>query len=159
MASARALAGSRAWFWRRSAEGPGGHGRGSGLVVRGLDAEEHAWSIEVEGRFVGTVRLHSFVPADERASVAISIFDATLLGRGYGTEALQLLVRHAFSGLGLHRLSVRVLASNARAVRCYEKCGFRHEGRERESARVGHGWEDDFIMGLVRPSEDHGPAQ
>ena len=125
-----------------------------------LDAEEHAWSIEVEGRFVGTVRLHSFVAADERASVAIAIFDATLLGRGYGTEALQLLVRHAFSGLGLHRLSVRVLASNARAVRCYEKCGFRHEGRERESARVGHGWEDDFIMGLVRPSEDDdGPAQ
>jgi RimJ/RimL family protein N-acetyltransferase len=61
-----------------------------------------------------------------------------------------LAIRHAFEQLGLHRLSIRVLASNTRAVRCYEKCGFKVEGRERESARVSESWEDDLIMGLLR---------
>ena len=126
------------------------------------DFSEHesAWAMEIDGRFIGTVRLHSFVPADRRASIAIAIFDPALLGRGYGTEALELVIRHAFTVLALHRLCIRVLASNSRAVRCYEKCGFEHEGRERESARVGQTWEDDLIMGLVNPAElEQAPAQ
>jgi RimJ/RimL family protein N-acetyltransferase len=51
--------------------------------------------------------------------------------------------------LGLHRLSVRVLAFNGRAIRAYQKCGFRIEGRERESAWIDGTWHDDLIMGLL----------
>ncbi|MBA4181696.1 MAG: GNAT family N-acetyltransferase [Anaerolinea sp.] len=115
-----------------------------------LSAEAHAWVIDLGGRFIGTLTLHSFVRADSRASLAVAIFDASLLGQGIGTEAVALAVRHAFEELDLHRLSIRVLASNTRAVRCYEKCGFKVEGRERESARVGDSWEDDLTMGLLR---------
>ena len=46
-------------------------------------------------------------------------------------------------------MSVRVLASNARAIACYRKCGFLEEGREREAAFVEGGWQDDLIMGLL----------
>jgi RimJ/RimL family protein N-acetyltransferase len=42
-----------------------------------------------------------------------------------------------------------VLASNARAIACYRKCGFIKEGREREAAFVGGVWQDDLIMGLL----------
>jgi len=112
--------------------------------------QDHAWAIDLGARFIGTIRLHSFVPADSRSSVAIAIFDPALLGHGCGTEGLRLVIRYGFTALGLHRLSIRVLASNTRAIRCYEKCGFQHEGRERESARVGERWEDDLIMGLIR---------
>ena len=115
-----------------------------------LIAEKQAWVIALGDRFIGTLTIHSMVPADSRASVAIAIFDELLLGQGYGTEALRLAIGHAFKELSVHRLSIRVLASNTRAVRCYEKCGFKAEGRERESARVGHSWEDDLIMGLLQ---------
>jgi RimJ/RimL family protein N-acetyltransferase len=62
---------------------------------------------------------------------------------------MRLLLGHAFDGLGLHRLSVRVLSHNARAIRAYEKCGFVFEGRERESALIDGAWHDDVIMGLI----------
>jgi RimJ/RimL family protein N-acetyltransferase len=49
----------------------------------------------------------------------------------------------------LHRVSVRVLAYNKRAIRSYQKCGFVIEGREREAGPVNGQWHDDVIMGLL----------
>ena len=109
----------------------------------------HAWMITTSDRLIGSVRLHSFVEADRRAQIAIGLLDSECLGQGYGTEALRLVLDHAFDGLGLHRISLRVLADNARAIRCYTRLGFVEEGRERESARVPGGWQDDLIMGLL----------
>ncbi|WP_179381747.1 GNAT family N-acetyltransferase [Jannaschia marina] len=108
-----------------------------------------AWMITVAGALVGAVRLHSRVEVDRRAQIAIGLLDADQLGRGLGTEAMRLVIDHAFDGLGLHRLSLRVLAGNDRAIRCYRRLGFVEEGRERQSARVPGGWEDDLLMGLL----------
>ncbi|SDZ45348.1 Protein N-acetyltransferase, RimJ/RimL family [Jannaschia faecimaris] len=111
--------------------------------------EACAWMITVAGELIGTVRLHSHVVADRRAQIAIGLLDSERLGQGLGTEALRLVIDHGFDGLGLHRLSLRVLADNNRAIRCYTKLGFVEEGRERQSARVPGGWQDDLIMGLL----------
>lgn len=108
-----------------------------------------AWAIEVEGRLAGAVRLHGHDPHDARASLAIGLLDDALLGRGLGREVIGLVLRHGFGALGLHRVGVRVLASNERAIRCYKACGFREEGREREAARTHAGWQDDIIMGVL----------
>ncbi|CTQ50703.1 GNAT family N-acetyltransferase [Jannaschia donghaensis] len=117
-----------------------------------------AWMITVDDVLIGTVRLHSPVEADRRAQIAIGLLDATQLGRGFGTEALRLVIDHAFDGLNLHRLSLRVLADNTRAIRCYARLGFVEEGRERQSARVPDGWQDDLIMGLLAADWDGGAA-
>jgi RimJ/RimL family protein N-acetyltransferase len=58
--------------------------------------------------------------------------------------------------LRLHRIGIRVLAYNTRAIRAYEKCGFTIEGREREAAFVNGVWHDDMMMGLL---ETDFPAQ
>jgi RimJ/RimL family protein N-acetyltransferase len=115
-------------------------------------ADPHAWIIEFENKLIGVIRLHSVNPVDLRANIAIGILDEAALGKGLGTEAMQLLAEHAFDTMGLHRLSCRVLAFNAGAIRSYEKVGFQQEGRERESARIGSDWHDDIIMGLL-PSD------
>jgi RimJ/RimL family protein N-acetyltransferase len=60
-----------------------------------------------------------------------------------------LVLGHAFHDLKLHRISIRVLAYNTRAIRSYQKCGFLIEGREREAAFVNGRWHDDIIMGLL----------
>jgi RimJ/RimL family protein N-acetyltransferase len=61
------------------------------------------------------------------------------------------VLAYAFTELALHRVSARVLADNARAIRCYEKCGFAIEGRERQAALVEGEWHDDLIMGILEP--------
>jgi RimJ/RimL family protein N-acetyltransferase len=75
----------------------------------------------------------------------------SLLGQGLGTEVTRLVLAHAFGEMRLHQVGLRVLAFNDRAVRCYESCGFRVEGRERETTRVDGEWHDDLIMGVLAP--------
>ena len=57
--------------------------------------------------------------------------------------------RYAFDVLKLHRISVRVLEYDARAILTYKKCGLVVEGRERQSALVDGTWHDDVIMGIL----------
>jgi RimJ/RimL family protein N-acetyltransferase len=114
-----------------------------------------AWAIE-HGQFIGEVRLDHINWRDRWAVLAIGIADPASLGRGLGTEAIRLVADHAFGAMGLHRLSLRVLAFNERAIRAYQKCGFRVEGRERESALVDGVWHDDLIMGLLAGDDRSG---
>ncbi len=106
------------------------------------------WVIEYEGRCIGTARL-TLTESDRRARFAIGIFDFSKLGIGLGTEATRLVLGHAFNTLGLHRVDLRVLDYNKRAIACYEKCGFVREGVEREGARVEGKWETDVMMSIL----------
>lgn len=116
--------------------------------VQQLIQHDYAWVIETTS-LIGHIRLDQVNMIDRRASLAIGIDDAASLGLGLGTEAIGLVQHFAFEQLKLHRLSVRVLAYNARAIRAYEKCGFIVEGRERETAFVDGTWHDDVMMGVL----------
>lgn len=116
---------------------------------RVLEAHPHAWVIEHRRRPIGEIRLDWLNQHDRRASLAIGIAEPALLGQGIGRKAIRALARHAFGRLGLHRLSLRVLAINERAIRAYEACGFVREGLEREAALIDGVWHDDVIMGLL----------
>jgi RimJ/RimL family protein N-acetyltransferase len=116
--------------------------------VQNLRDHPRAWVIETD-RLIGEVRLDRIDMQDRRASLAIGILGPDWLGKGLGTEATMLVLGHAFHDLKLHRISIRVLAYNTRAIRSYQKCGFLIEGREREAAFVNGQWHDDVIMGLL----------
>ena len=113
-----------------------------------LQSHPYAWVIEF-GSMIGSIRLEGVDLRDQRASLAIGILTPALLGKGLGTESNILVLDFAFNVLRLHRVSVRVLAYNERAIRCYQKCGFIIEGRERETAFVNGKWHDDIMMGLL----------
>lgn len=117
--------------------------------MRSLVKSPYAWAIEYESQFIGVVRLHSFNEHDQRARYAVGIFDLTLLDKGLGTEVAELVLAYAFNVLNLHRIDLRVLAYNKRAIRSYEKSGFRQEGIERESALIDGQWHSDVIMGIL----------
>lgn len=104
---------------------------------------------EPEGRYIGSIRLDGICWDHRQARLAIGIFDRRFWSQGYGTEAIRALLAYAFDKLKLHRISLRVLAHNARAIRCYEKCGFIREGIERQTALIGGVWCDDLIMGIL----------
>ncbi|MBI3196518.1 MAG: GNAT family N-acetyltransferase [Rhodospirillales bacterium] len=117
--------------------------------VERLATHPHAWVIEHEGRFLGEIRLDDLDNHDRRARLAVGFYDARKLGRGLGRKAVHLLLTHAFGSLALHRVSLRVIAYNERAIRCYLSCGFKEEGRERDAAFVAGQWHDDVIMGVL----------
>mgnify|MGYP003876716677 CR=1 FL=1 len=117
--------------------------------LRELSAYPYAKIIEEDGVAVGHVRLHSLSAADRKARLAIGLFGEALVGRGIGRQAVLLALDHAFGEIGLHRVDLRVLAFNERAIRCYLACGFVHEGIEREAAFVARAWHDDWIMGVL----------
>ena len=68
---------------------------------------------------------------------------------GYGTEALRLALGYAFGDLKLHKVYLRVLEYNVRAIRTYEKCGFRVEGILRDEMQVGGRWHALAYMGVL----------
>ncbi len=110
--------------------------------------QEYAWVIEA-GTLIGQIRLDRVDLRDRRASLAIGIEDTAQLGIGLGTEAMALVLGYAFNVLKLHRVSVRVVDYNLRAIRAYQKCGFVIEGREREAAFVDGIWHDDVMMAVL----------
>lgn len=109
---------------------------------------KYEWSIIYDGRFIGIVRL-TVNEQDRNARYAVGIQDYALLGKGLGTEVTRLILAFAFQVLGLHRVELKVLEYNKRAIACYEKCGFIKEGTMREGALIEDCWESDIIMGIL----------
>ncbi|HRA00896.1 MAG TPA: GNAT family protein [Thermoflexales bacterium] len=99
---------------------------------------------------IGFCALWTPPPQHGNAFVAIGIGERDYWGKGYGSDALKTLVRYGFLELNLHRVSLGVFEYNARAIKAYEKVGFKMEGRERSAMlRDGKRW-DFFCMGILR---------
>jgi ribosomal-protein-alanine N-acetyltransferase len=114
-----------------------------------ITTEPYHWGIEWEGRLIGTTCLHSLDETNHRARYAIGIFDPACWNKGFGTETTRLILKYAFDSLCLHRIDLRVLSFNQRAIACYEKCGFVREGVEREGALIGGEWQSDVLMSIL----------
>ena len=74
----------------------------------------------------------------------------TIWGKGYGTEATRTILSFAFNELNLHRVELEVYDFNARAIRTYEKAGFRHEGTRRKALFRDGSYHDVHVMGILR---------
>ncbi|KKQ55311.1 MAG: GCN5-related N-acetyltransferase [Parcubacteria group bacterium GW2011_GWA2_38_13] len=114
------------------------------------DLSKRQFSIAVAGVHIGTLALSSISEKNKRAEFGIFIGDKKYWGQGCGTEAGKLLLHYAFQTLGLHRVYLSVIGYNIRAIKSYEKIGFRIEGRERQYFfREGH-YHDKIIMGILK---------
>ncbi len=101
------------------------------------------------GRVVGESVLSGLDPDNESCGFRIWIAGAT--GRGLGTEATRLTMRHAFEHCALGRVELEVYAFNPRARHVYEKVGFVHEGVKRRALRFDGGWIDAHLMSILAP--------
>jgi RimJ/RimL family protein N-acetyltransferase len=98
---------------------------------------------------IGSCQLVAIDPVHRLAELQIRIADPEQRGRGYGSEAVRLLVDHAFRDLGLRRVQLAVFADNAPAIRAYEKAGFAQEGVLREGAFIDGSARDVVVMGIL----------
>jgi len=103
-----------------------------------------------DGVSIGNVGLHELDWKNRCATLGIVIAEKEYWGRGYGSDAIAALLDFAFREMNLHRIQLSVYEFNQRAKRCYEKCGFRHEGRAREAFFSGGRYHDSLLMAILR---------
>lgn len=111
-----------------------------------------------DGAFLGEAVVLDFDPANETASYRVALSHPGMYGRGYGTEITALVVDHALDAVGLYRLDLEVFDFNTRAIRVYEKCGFRVEGVKR-GALLWDGERHDVVMMSIRRGDPRSPAE
>ena len=121
-------------------------------IVREIlaDTDVVALAIDLEGEVVGLIQYEEENAPDYRHA-AIDIFLATTWqGRGFGPEAIRILARYLFDERGHHRLTIDPAVANERAIRAYERVGFRPVGVMREYERGPDGvWHDALLMDLL----------
>ena len=120
------------------------HGR-----IMGADFLAMAIHVRETERLIGTCAFSQLDGDNGSALYHITIGERDAWGKGYGSEATELMVEHAFVRLALHRVALTVFEFNARAIRAYEKCGFTAEGRARDAIfRDGRFW-DEIHMSIL----------
>lgn len=95
-------------------------------------------------RPVGMTWLFLLDRAAHSGFIGIHVGEKADRGSGFGGEAMALVMDYGFHALGLHSVELRVVASNVRGVRAYQRAGFRIIGRRREAVYVGRR-RDDFL--------------
>ena len=101
------------------------------------------------GRPIGRIDYEGFRPQSRHAELGIFIGEKDAWNRGYGPEAIVLLLNWLFNHQGLHRVWLTVMVSNTRAQRAYEKVGFVREGTWREHSYSDGGWHDEHLYGIL----------
>ena len=115
----------------------------------GPDSLSMAIHVRADDRLIGTCALSQLDSDNGSALFHITIGEKDAWGRGYGTDATRLMVDHAFTSLGLHRIALTVFAFNDRAIRSYRSVGFVVEGRAREAIWREGRWWDEISMSIL----------
>lgn len=122
------------------------------------DRNTQAWAIDAQPAdmavgpwvHIGGCSLQEIDWRNRWAELGIVIGARDYWGRGYGTDTVQTLCAWAFDTLNLNRVFLRVFADNSRAIHCYEKVGFQHEGQLRQHDYHNGAYRDTLLMGLLR---------
>ena len=106
----------------------------------------YRWSLAIEdneGHHIGNIMYYNIDTLRQEAELGITIGEERFCGRGYGTEAVRLLVVHLLRQMSFRRVHLKTLAWNRRAQACFEKVGFSRYGRT-------HRGDDGFILMEIR---------
>lgn len=113
---------------------------------------QHWFSIRKldDDALLGEIDLYVYNWPGRDAFVGLGIGEREFWGKGYGTDVMNVILRYAFTEINLKRVTLTVFEYNPRAIRSYEKAGFRHEGRVRQALhKEGRRW-DMLFMGILR---------
>lgn len=103
-----------------------------------------------EDKLIGELSLDVVNWSGRDAFVGLGIGETEYWSKGCGTDVMNVLLRFAFTEINLRRVTLSVFGYNPRAIRSYEKAGFRHEGRTRKVLnKEGKRW-DVVHMGILR---------
>jgi RimJ/RimL family protein N-acetyltransferase len=108
------------------------------------------FAIEADGLYIGYASLMNLTHPHRNFEVGIMIGDRAYWGKGYGRDAVNLLLHYGFHYLGGRRIELTTHAKNERAIRCYRACGFIEEGRPRRAVWIDGEYTDLVNMAILR---------
>jgi RimJ/RimL family protein N-acetyltransferase len=114
------------------------------------DTEKNLVMETKEGVYIGQISLHKIDWKNSNAELGIVIGNKEYWGKGYGTEAIKILLHHAFNQMNLYKIDLQVFEFNQRGIRCYEKCGFKKEGKLRKNHFYKAKYYDVILMGILK---------
>lgn len=103
-----------------------------------------------KNELIGTVSLEKIDNINRIATLGIFIGNKEYQSKGYGAEAIRLILDYGFNYMNLHCIKLQLLSFNQRALKCYKKCGFKEMGRIRESKFVNGKYYDTICMDILR---------
>ena len=115
-------------------------------------SKEHNYSIidRETDELIGSCGFSVLDHLNQTAEAGIFIGNKNYWNKGYGTESFQLLLDYGFKSLNLHNVMLRVYPFNERAIRSYDKLGFKIIGKRRNALKRGDKTYDIIFMDILR---------
>ena len=98
---------------------------------------------------LGMIDLFDYDPKNQRAGVGILVLEESERGRGYGTEALQLMIKYSFAHLDMHQLYANILEGNDRSIQLFKKQGFEEVGVKKDWKRFRGSFKNEILYQLI----------
>jgi len=114
------------------------------------DTSVDCFAIEADGKYIGHCSLRHSLNYPGLHTLGINIGDRDYWGRGYGRDAILLLLDFGFHYFGARRIGLITNAKNERAIKCFNACGFVEEGRTRKAKWIDGEYTDLVKMGILR---------
>lgn len=120
-------------------------------LLEKISKEENMFAIvdKASNEAIGNCSLFNLNQIHGTAELGIFLGAAESRGRGYGSEAIELLLNYGFKMLNLHNIKLGVFSFNERGIACYEKCGFKEYGRRREAFKINGRYFDEVHMDIL----------
>jgi len=99
---------------------------------------------------IGSIAINNIDNLNQKATVGIFIGEINNHNKGYGTEALSLLIGYGFDILNLNNIMLAVFSFNEKAIACYKKVGFKEIGRRRNCKYIRNIRYDEIFMDIIR---------
>lgn len=113
---------------------------------------QRAWFMVVvreNNRVIGEAGLLRMDHVWHTTDISVIIWEREEWGKGYGTEAMLLLLHHAFGHLKFHRVAIGVVGFNERALRFWANLGFKREGVQRDGYYYNGRYHDFVLMSIL----------
>jgi RimJ/RimL family protein N-acetyltransferase len=101
-------------------------------------------------KLIGNCGLHAIDWKNRVAEVGITIGEKEYQNKGYGTEAMEMLIEYGFKTVNLNRIQLRVYEFNIGAIKSYNKIGFVEEGRMRQAIFINGKYHDVIFMSILQ---------
>lgn len=102
-----------------------------------------------DDELIGTISLNNISHLRRIATLGIFIGDKESRNKGYGTEAIKLMLEYGFKYLNLNNIKLDLMEFNERALACYKKCGFKEYGRRRKCNFINGKYYDTIEMDIL----------
>lgn len=106
--------------------------------------------VTFDDKLIGTVSLEKIDWINRCATLGIFIGDKDYRNKGYGTEAIKLILDYGFNYMNLFNIKLDVMEFNERGIKCYKKCGFKEAGRRRKCKFLNGKYYDLLNMDILR---------